>query len=160
MATIDRPVTIAAAGAEALDAVMVVMNQAFDPGFGEAWTRSQCAGILPMHGVTLTVAKTVDGEVAGFALARTAAGESELLLLAVAPQWRRRGIGQQLLDRFMHSARDAGAGQFHLEVRDGNPAIDLYRAAAFRIVGRRPKYYHGSDGRQFDALTLARPATD
>ena len=39
-----------------LDDVMSVMNEAFDPQFGEAWTRSQCAGILPMSGVSLMLA--------------------------------------------------------------------------------------------------------
>ena len=39
------------AGWAELDQVMEVMNAAFDPRFGEAWTRAQCAGILPMRGV-------------------------------------------------------------------------------------------------------------
>jgi ribosomal protein S18 acetylase RimI-like enzyme len=41
-------------------------------------------------------------------------------------------------------------------VRENNPAIHLYKAAAFDAVGRRPNYYSGSDGSHFDALTLAR----
>jgi ribosomal-protein-alanine N-acetyltransferase len=40
-------------------------------------------------------------------------------------------------------------------VREGNPAIDMYRDAGFQPVGRRRNYYHAADGRRFDALTLA-----
>ena len=84
-----------------LEAVTAVMNSAFDDRFGEAWTRSQCAGILPMPGVGLVLARDGEGELAGFSLSRTVADEAELLLLAVAPDHRRRGIGRMLLDQFL-----------------------------------------------------------
>ena len=148
---------IAEGNSRDLAEVMTVMESAFDPRFGEAWTRSQCAGILPMHGVSLMVARS-DGsdDIAGFSLYRTVSDEAELLLLAVSPDHRRRGIGTMLLDHFMDAARDYGAGRVHLEVREGNPALGMYRAAGFTLAGRRRKYYRGSDGTQFDALTLAR----
>ena len=140
-----------------LPAVMSIMNAAFDGRFGEAWTRSQCAGILPMTGVSLMLARDNGRQQPlGFALFRTIAGEAELLLLAVAPDHQRRGIGRQLLDHFVGSARESGASRVYLEVRDGNPAVEMYRSAGFTPAGRRPNYYRGSDGRQYDALTLAR----
>jgi ribosomal-protein-alanine N-acetyltransferase len=40
-------------------------------------------------------------------------------------------------------------------VRDGNPAIHMYRHAGFSPIGRRRNYYRGLDGSQFDALTFA-----
>jgi len=139
-----------------LAAVMTIMNAAFEPRYGEAWTRSQCAGILPMSGVSLTLARDNGHQLpVGFSLSRTIAGEAELLLLAVAPGQQRRGIGRLLLERFVDRARAAGARRVHLEVRDGNPAIEMYRLAGFTPAGRRPNYYRGSDGRQFDALTYA-----
>ncbi len=61
-----------------------------------------------------------------------------------------------LLDQFLDQARDSGAGRVHLEVREGNPAVIMYRRAGFSFAGRRPKYYHGRSGGEFDALTLAR----
>lgn len=139
-----------------LDSVVEIMNSAFDERFGEAWTRSQCAGILPMPGVKLVLARFADGRAAGFSLQRSIADEAELLLLAVAPDFRRRGIGKTLLDRFLGNARDNGASRVHLEVREGNPAVIMYRAAGFALVGRRRKYYRGRFGGEFDALTLSR----
>ena len=136
-----------------LDDVMHIMTSAFPPDFGEAWTRSQCAGILPMTGVWLTIAHGPAGP-AGFSLVRAVADEAELLLLAVDPGQQRRGIGQALLDEFVASARSHGATRLHLEVRDGNPAMGLYSAAGFQPAGRRRNYYHGLQGEAFDAVTL------
>jgi len=140
-----------------LDAVMQIMEAAFGSKYGEAWTRSQCAGILPMAGVWLVLAREqATREAVGFSLSRYVAGEAELLLLGVLPSRHRQGIGRDLLDHFTRRAAANGASRVHLEVRDGNPAVHMYRAAGFEAVGRRRKYYHTPDGRNFDALTFAR----
>ncbi len=145
------------AGSSDLDAMMTVMRSAFDPRFGEAWTRSQCRGILPMAGVSLMLAWDEKREQPlGFSLFRTVAGDSELLLLAVNPANRRSGVGRRLLDQFVERAMTDGATRVHLEVRDGNPAIEMYRSAGFEAAGRRRNYYRGTDGSQFDALTFVR----
>lgn len=138
-----------------LDAVMRVMDDSFDPMFGEAWTAPQCAGLLPMPGVWLTLARSGD-EIVGFSLARVVVKEAELLLLAVNRGSQRNGVGQALLDGFIETATSMGAERMHLEVRDGNQAINLYLKAGFSEVGRRRNYYSGGDGKLFDALTLAK----
>ena len=143
-------------GSGDLDAVAQVMNAAFDERFGEGWTRSQCAGILPMPGVRMVLARFPDGRTAGFALCRSVGPEAELLLLAVAPEFRRRGVGRTLLDQFLDNARQTGASKVHLEVRDGNPAVQMYLSAGFCFEGRRRKYYRGRFGGEYDALTLSR----
>jgi len=157
MSQLGQPLspTLQRVGADGLDAVMTVMTDAFDPRFGEAWTRAQCAGILPMHGVVLTLAEA-DGEPLGFSLVRSVADESELLLLAVRSQARGRGIGTGLVHRFVEDGRRAGTHHLHLEVRDGNPAVALYRRGGFHIAGRRSNYYRGDGSEAFDALTMAR----
>ncbi|HVF38029.1 MAG TPA: GNAT family N-acetyltransferase [Sphingomicrobium sp.] len=140
-------------GVDQLDQVMLIMERAFNPCFGEAWTRSQCAGILPMAGVTLTIAEDDRGPI-GFSLARAVADEAELLLIAVDPASQGNGAGRCLLDHFIASARDAGAHKLHLEMRDGNRAGSLYRSAGFAPAGRRRGYYKGPDGEHHDAITL------
>jgi ribosomal-protein-alanine N-acetyltransferase len=157
MATLARAVRIERGTSGDLDSVMEIMEAAFGKTYGEAWTRSQCAGILPMSGVSLMIARdSQDGDAIGFSLFRSVADESELLLLAVLPNLHRQGIGQVLLDHFMDHARSSGATRVHLEVRDGNPAVAMYRTAGFAPVGRRRNYYHAADGRRFDSLTLVR----
>jgi ribosomal-protein-alanine N-acetyltransferase len=138
-----------------LDAVMTVMEDSFDRRYGEAWTAPQVAGLLPMPGIWLTLAR-VEGRVAGFALSRAVAGEAELLLLAVRSGAQRTGVGKMLIDQFLAEARALGAERVHLEVREGNRAISLYESCGFDLVGRRRNYYEGADGACFDALTLAR----
>ena len=104
--------------ADDLDSVMTIMSGAFPDRYGEAWTRSQCAGILPMTGVRLALARDSREKIVGFSLYRTIAGDSELLLLAVDPRAQRKGIGRKLLDGFIADATANGAERIHLEVRD------------------------------------------
>jgi [ribosomal protein S18]-alanine N-acetyltransferase len=156
MATVEQDIRVEAGSPKDIDAVMAVMDSAFGNRFGEAWTRSQLAGILPMTGVSLMLAREAHGRQAvGFSLFRTVADECELLLLAVSPTHHRRGVGRRLLDHFLDHARNDGVLRVHLEVRDGNPAVDMYRSVGFAPVGRRRDYYHAPDGRRFDAITLA-----
>lgn len=156
MATVESDVRVDEGTSVDLDAVMAVMEAAFGRTFGEAWTRSQLAGILPMTGVSLILARDLrDDQVVGFSLGRQVADEAELLLLAVLPERRRRGVGRSLLQDFLVRARDEEMSQVHLEVRDGNPAIAMYGQSGFCAVGRRRNYYHSPDGTRHDAITLA-----
>jgi ribosomal-protein-alanine N-acetyltransferase len=153
---LTEEIRIEAGSSDQMDAVMSVMDRAFGKKFGEAWTRSQLSGILPMAGVSLMLAlEGSSGDVVGFSLFRTVADESELLLIAVLPSEHRRGIGTLLLDHFLERARKDKLAWVHLEVRDGNPAIGMYRAAGFSPVGRRRNYYHAANGKSYDAITLA-----
>ena len=148
--------TLFEGGIADLDAVMRVMDDSFDDRFGESWTASQCAGLLPMPGVWLTLARDGERDVIGFALARAIADEAELLLLAVKPAKQRGGVGRRLVERFLADAKRRGVSQVHLEVRDGNKAADFYRALGFSQVGRRRDYYSGADAVAYDALTMGR----
>jgi hypothetical protein len=58
-----------------LDEVMHVMEDSFDPAYGEAWTGPQCAGLMPMPGVWVSLARDGEG-IVGFALGRVVAGEA------------------------------------------------------------------------------------
>jgi [ribosomal protein S18]-alanine N-acetyltransferase len=149
------PIQLHNAGWSDLDEVMEVMTAAFEPQFGEAWTRAQCAGILPMHGVKMILARD-SGPSLGFSLVRQVADESELLLLAVRPEARRHGIGSCLVRRFIEDGGSANLKKLHLEVRDGNDAVHLYRRHDFTVEGRRSQYYKGLNGQHHDALTMVR----
>lgn len=150
-----QPVTLARGMASDLGEVMRVMASAFPAGFGEGWSRSQCAGILPLGGVTLMLARDGRGVTRGFSLVRTVVDEAELLLLAVEQDAQGAGYGGALLREFIARGRDQGQTLLHLEVRDGNPAAAMYTKAGFRPVGRRKDYYRGAGGRKYDAVTMA-----
>ena len=109
------------------------------------WTAEEFAQVLAGPGVALVPRPE------GFALGRIAAGEAELLTLAVDPARRRRGAGRALLAAFEARARAEGAAEAALEVAEGNAAARaLYAGAGWREAGRRPGYY--ADGQ--DALVL------
>ena len=145
-----------------LDRIMAVMEAAFDPAFGEAWTRRQIGDALVLPNTYFLLAgpdgqAPGEGEDAvGFVLSRGAADEEELLLIAVDPRRRGRGIGTKLLERFIAEARGRGAERLFLEMREGNPAESLYRRHGFAPVGRRRAYYRRGTGRPLDAITFAR----
>jgi len=132
-----------------------VMQAAFEPRFGEAWTPAQCMGMLSLPGVWLTLARTDDALV-GFALTRAVADDAELLLIAVVPQARGRGVGRALLQRTIRDAAARGAVRLCLEMRAGNDATRLYTSEGFAKCGERRSYYAGRGGERFDAHTYIR----
>ena len=85
---------------------------------------------------------------------RSIADEAELLLIAVRDRFRRQGIASGLMDEITRRALADDIRSFHLEVRRGNPAIELYRGTGFEQVGTRADYYRGRSGKVFDALTF------
>jgi ribosomal-protein-alanine N-acetyltransferase len=154
-----RTVTLRRGDARDIDTVAQLTDAAFDPRYGEAWTRNQCLGVLALPGVRLTLA-SVGADQAGFAMVRTVADEAELLLLAVAPACRRRGVGAALLRAVIGDCLDGGVADLHLEVRAGNEAVALYRANGFTKVGERRGYYRGKGGELHDAHTYRRSLGD
>jgi ribosomal-protein-alanine N-acetyltransferase len=146
---------------EDVDRIMAVMQAAFDPVYGEAWNRRQVSDALLMPNTRYMLAGEDGGEPAlrqpavGFALSRGALDEEELLLIAVLPDYRGRGIGAALLQRFIEAARARGRGRLFLEMREGNPAHSLYRRFGFEPIGRRRNYYRNA-ATPLDAITYAR----
>ena len=78
----------------------------------------------------------------GFILSRMAAGEAEILSVAIAQRQRGRGFSQPLLDLHLRRLAGLGTRAVFLEVDEHNAAARaLYRRAGFRDVGRRRSYY-------------------
>jgi ribosomal-protein-alanine N-acetyltransferase len=142
-------IAIAPAGAEAAG-LLAALHQAAFPA--DPWNESALARLLAMPGAFALIAR-LDGEPAGFVLARVAADEAEIVTLGVAPGHARRGIGRHLLATAAAAAAQRGAARLFLEVAEANLAArHLYAADGFREVGRRRRYY--PDGT--DAVVLAR----
>lgn len=146
--------------------IMAVMEGAFDPLYGEAWNRRQISDALAMPSTHALVIDE-DGETIGageldtessapigFVLTRKAADEEELLLIAVLPDHRRRGLGEVLIRKLFENARERGTDRIFLEMRQGNPAVHLYEKVGFTPIGKRPNYYRLSTGERVDAITF------
>ena len=145
-----------------VDRLMDVMKESFDPHYREAWTRRQVEESLTFPSTYMLLigeegVPPLEGtDAAGFLLARQAADEVELLLIAVRPQFRGKGLGRTLLRQFFQSASERGATRVFLEMRANNPAESLYRAEGFSQIGHRKEYYRTVTGHTLDALTFAR----
>jgi ribosomal-protein-alanine N-acetyltransferase len=148
-------IRLATARVADLAAVMRVMDAAFAPEYGEAWSGAQLLTLFALPSARVCVAW--DGEQpCGFSAARMAGPESELLLLAVDPACRGRGIGALLMRDWQVWATALGADEYFLEMRADNDAVHLYARAGFLEVGRRSAYYRGNDGIMRDAITMRR----
>ncbi len=144
-----------------IDRIMAIMAAAFAPEYGEAWSRRQVEDALLVGNCHYGLVTSGGGEpdpgeaAAGFYLSRHGVEEEELLLLAVDPGHRRRGLGLRLLERFSTSAKTRGAQRLLLEMRRDNPAAALYLNFGFLPIGERRNYYRTPNGMQMDAVTFA-----
>ena len=145
------PATRAAAG------LISALHQVCFPE--DPWNVSTVSQMVEMAGFFGRVGR-LDGEAAGFGLARDLGGEIEILSLGVVPARRRVGIGSAILDSICLEAQRRRAECVLLEVAvDNYGARALYAGRGFTIVGRRPHYYRQA-ARPIDALILRiTPAT-
>lgn len=141
---------IEAATGETAPLLAALHAQAFPE---RAWSEAEIADLLRNPTAFAFTWRGGDAPV-GFALGWTAAGEAELLTVAVVPDARRGGVGQMLLNAICAAALLRGAASLHLEVAEDNePARRLYAKLGFEEVGRRRGYY--ADG-QTDAIVMRR----
>jgi ribosomal-protein-alanine acetyltransferase len=93
---------------------------------------------------------------AGFVVTMPAVDEVHLLVIGVAQQRQRSGLGSALLDHACGEARQAGMGRMLLEVRPSNvAALAFYGRHEFVEIGRRRGYYPAAEGRE-DAIVMAK----
>jgi ribosomal-protein-alanine N-acetyltransferase len=82
----------------------------------------------------------------GFAIMDFGEERAHLVLLAVQPVQRRRGIGRRLVEWLLESAITAGMASVHLELRaDNEAARRFYRALGFSETVLMPRYYNGRE---------------
>ncbi len=129
--------------AEARPADAAAIAAVHGASFQRGWGEDEIYRLLIDNNVVAHRAMS-SGKLIGFILSRCAAGEAEILSVAIAPAWRGRALARPLLD--LHLRRLAGLGirSVFLEVGEQNmPAGRLYQGAGFREVGRRQGYYDG-----------------
>ncbi len=150
---------------ETIDAIMHVMERAFDPFWREAWNRQQ---VSDSFGLSTTHALLIDAQgyiaqdpadTVGFVLSRLVLDEEELLLVAIIREYRGRQLGKRMIEYSAAAARERGATRIFLEMRANNPAERIYRAAGFERIGMRKDYYRTTDGQMLDAITFGKNLT-
>ncbi len=150
-ARIDEAV-IRAMTLEDLPAVMDIDRLSFALPWPERSYRYELLENSASH--MLVAARPVSGGIrpVGFVGFWQIVDEAHISTLAVHPDHRRTGLGAELLTAALDLASQMGSDMATLEVRVSNEAaVNLYHKFGFRIVGRRPRYYHDNDE---DALLM------
>ena len=119
--------------------------------FSDPWSESSIASELSNPLSCWLVA--VEGEkVAGYIGSQTVMGETDMMNVAVYPDYRRQGIANRLILTLVDALKERGSHWLMLEVRQSNaPARALYAKLGFAEVGRRKNYYRNP---KEDALIL------
>jgi ribosomal protein S18 acetylase RimI-like enzyme len=119
-------------------------------GLGWSWTPSRVLKAIRDSATNAAVVRE-RGAVLGFGIMRYGEQKAHLVLLAVRPTERKRGLGAVLLAWLERSAATAGIERVHLEARADNPgAIAFYLEQGYEECGTVRGYYRG----EVDALRL------
>lgn len=126
-------------------------------GFYRGWPTAEFVSFLADPACPVYVACDAKRRIAGFALIRLVADESELLTIVVDPKWRSKHIGQALLRAVFADLMMSPARSMFLEVDEQNAAaIRLYTREGFQEISRRKGYYPRPDGSAATALVMKR----
>ena len=119
--------------------------------FSDPWSEKSVASELTNPLSLWLVA--VEGErVAGYVGSQSVMGESDMMNVAVHPDFRRQGVGELLVKELVAALAEKGNYCLTLEVRASNtPAISLYEKLGFSRIGLRKNYYRNP---KEDALIL------
>ena len=119
--------------------------------FSDPWSENSVASELN-NPLSLWLVAVEDQTVLGYVGSQSVLGEADVMNVAVHPDFRRRHIGQVLIERLIEMLREQAVHSLALEVRVSNEsAIALYQKLGFVQVGRRPNYYRNP---KEDALIL------
>ncbi|HEX3179846.1 MAG TPA: ribosomal protein S18-alanine N-acetyltransferase [Beijerinckiaceae bacterium] len=126
-----------------------------EASFAHPWSAVELETLLSASNAIGDGALARGGRLIGFALSRHAAGEAEVLSIAVAKPERGKGLGRALMNAHLARLAAAGVGSVFLEVEPGNAAaIALYERLGFETIGERKGYYRRPGETNTPALTL------
>jgi ribosomal-protein-alanine N-acetyltransferase len=138
-------ITLRPALARDCHAIALMSRDHIEHGLGWKYDAPHIQRALRRTDVSL-VAACDRATLVGFAMMEFGEARAHLVLMAVRPTHRRRGIGRRLLDWLIESALTAGIESVHLELRAANHAgRRFYRAVGFGETILVPRYYRGTE---------------
>ena len=119
--------------------------------FSDPWSERSIASELD-NKLAFWLVATEGETVAGYIGSQTVMDETDMMNVAVHPDFRRKGIAEALVNALVDHLKKIGSHCLTLEVRASNaPAISLYEKLGFAEIGRRKNYYRNP---REDALIL------
>ncbi|MBT3237237.1 MAG: ribosomal protein S18-alanine N-acetyltransferase [Rhodospirillaceae bacterium] len=132
--------------------IAALHEMSFDAS-GDHWDEKSVAEILAMPGA-FGLLIDIDGQPAGFILARLAADEAEIISIGIVEQARRQGLASDLLAAVRQRVQAKESRHLFLEVATDNSGAEaFYVSHGFKACGRRKDYYRRKNGR-VDALVM------
>jgi ribosomal-protein-alanine N-acetyltransferase len=133
------------------------MSRAYiEQGLGWSWDSRRVAHSIAQRDTNVAVA-AMGKEVAGFGIMRYHDNDAHLMLFAVRPSYRRKGVGSALLAWLEAIAVTAGVELIWLEARSTNAeALAFYRASGYRVLDTMRRYYSGVE----DAVRIGKDLTE
>ena len=137
---------------ETMNAVHVAQIAALEKiCFSDPWSERSIASELD-NKLAFWLVATEGETVAGYIGSQTVMEETDMMNVAVHPDFRRQGIAEALVSGLVERLKAMGSHCLTLEVRASNaPAIALYEKLGFAEIGRRKNYYRNP---REDALIL------
>jgi ribosomal-protein-alanine N-acetyltransferase len=131
-----------------------------EDGLGWGWTPARVLRSIHDHATNVAVAEC-GADLAGFGIMKYLDDDAHLLLFAVKPEYRRRGVGSGLVTWLESTATTAGIELIFLETRATNAAArEFYAARGYRELATLPRYYGSEDavriGKDLGSFTAAR----
>ena len=109
--------------------------------FSDPWSEKSVASELT-NSLSLWLVATEGEKIVGYIGSQTVEGETDMMNVAVHPDYRRQNIALALVNGLIEALKKRGSHSLSLEVRESNnPAIALYEKLGFQQVGLRPNYY-------------------
>lgn len=109
--------------------------------FSDPWSERSIASEID-NPLSWWLVAVDENKVVGYIGSQTVIDQTDIMNVAVAPGYRRQGIGEKLVELLAEHLKGAGVKAVLLEVRISNaPAICLYEKLGFQAVGLRKNYY-------------------
>lgn len=109
--------------------------------FSDPWSENSVASELN-NPLSVWLVAEENGIVCGYVGSQTVLDETDMMNIAVHPDFRRKGIAAALIAELGRLLKERGSRILRLEVRESNaPAISLYETMGFTQLGLRKNYY-------------------
>ncbi len=126
-------------------AIGIMSRDLIEHGLGWAWTPFRVAKHI-LHTNSLVIIARAEKNICGFAILQLTEKVANLSLLAIDPNFQRKGIGRDLVRFVEQSVAIAGISSIFLEVREINEsALAFYQALGYCEIKRIPHYYRGQE---------------
>jgi ribosomal-protein-alanine N-acetyltransferase len=135
-----------------------VLSKIHEECFPNYWDSNAFTNFFGIENTRAVLVELHDGkkpQPVGMMVYRVVHEQSDIITIAIRPNWRRQGLARELLSRAFSHARALGAKAMFLDVEEGNQAaMVLYDRLGFKQINRRKGYYKQKDGSYTDALVM------